>query len=231
MSTGLPLVVVEKVTKVYPMGSTRVEALRGADVHVDDGEFLAIMGPSGSGKSTLLNILGCLDRPSSGTYLLAGQDVSRLSDRKLSHIRATKIGFVFQTYNLIHQLNVLENVEVPFIYNGIEDDIAHGRAVEALGRVGLAHRMSHRPSELSGGEMQRVAIARALAIEPQLILADEPTGNLDSGTGREILKLFHELNTHGATIIMVTHNHDVAKHAGRVIQLFDGVVVRDGEPG
>lgn len=228
MSAFRPLVAAERLTKVYPMGPARVEALRGVDLMVEQGEFVSIMGPSGSGKSTLLNILGCLDRPTSGTYHLAGEDVSRLPDRKLSRIRSTKIGFVFQTYNLIPQLSVRENVEVPFLYNGADDSTARSRTVEALERVGLAERMKHKPSELSGGEMQRVAIARALAIAPSIILADEPTGNLDSATGKEILKLFEELHAQGATIIMVTHNLEVARGTERVVRLRDGLAVGEG---
>jgi putative ABC transport system ATP-binding protein len=180
------------------------------------------MGASGSGKSTLLYILGCLDRPTNGTYFLDGQDVSHTTDRELSHIRANRIGFIFQTFNLLPQLNIYENVEVPFLYGSFDGEEIEERVIRAIRQVGLLNRLKHRPSELSGGEMQRVAIARAICMEPVLILADEPTGNLDSQTGLDILKIFEELHDHGATILMVTHAREVATFAGRKLTLRDG---------
>ena len=204
-----------------------MEALRGISISIRKKEFVAIMGPSGSGKSTLMHILGCLDRPTSGTYFFAGQDVSSISDRQLSGIRASRIGFVFQTFNLIHQLNVLENVRLPFLYRDDGEQMAHFRAVSAIEEVGLAERMKHRPSELSGGELQRVAIARAISINPSMILADEPTGNLDIRTGKSIIDLFLQLNSQGVTIILVTHDKDVAQSAQRVLRISDGIIHTD----
>jgi len=212
----------KNIWKRFDMGSTQVEALKGINLDINDGEFMAIMGPSGSGKSTLLYILGCLDKPSSGSYKLLSKRIPNLSDIELSLIRATKIGFIFQTFNLVHQLNVIENVELPFIYNHIEDGKARNRAMEAIKKVGLEPRLSHRPSELSAGEMQRVAIARAIVIDPTVILADEPTGNLDSATGKDILHIFEQLHSEGATIVMVTHDSAVAHRAQRIIHLRDG---------
>jgi len=212
----------KNIWKRFDMGSTQVEALKGINLDINDGEFMAIMGPSGSGKSTLLYILGCLDKPSSGSYKLLGKRIPNLSDVELSLIRATKIGFIFQTFNLVYQLNVIENVELPFIYNHIEDGKARNRAMEAIKKVGLEPRLNHRPSELSAGEMQRVAIARAIVIDPTVILADEPTGNLDSATGKDILHIFEQLHCEGATIVMVTHDSAVARRAQRIIHLRDG---------
>ena len=216
------LVEVQNLKKIFKMGDTSVAALKGIDIKIKRGEFIAIMGTSGSGKSTLLNIIGCLEEPTSGSYLFSNRDVFSLSDVESSLIRAHQIGFVFQTFNLIHQLNILENVEVPFIYQDIERNEARNRALRAIEQVGLKHRIRHRPSELSGGELQRVAIARALAINPSLILADEPTGNLDFSTSEEIMKLFHLLNQQGSTILLVTHDKNVARHAQRKLYLFDG---------
>ena len=224
MKTGESLVEAENITKVFHRGQTCVEALRGISISIEEEEFVAIMGPSGSGKSTLMHILGCLDRPTSGAYSFGGNDVSGLSDRQLSRIRARRIGFVFQTFNLIHQLNVLENVELPFLYRDDEDQIARFRAIGAIERVGLKERMRHRPSELSGGELQRVAIARAISINPSMILADEPTGNLDIRTGNSIIDLFLQLNSLGVTVILVTHDKDVASCAQRIIRIRDGVI-------
>lgn len=217
------------LTKTYRMGATEVHALRGVDLEVADGEFLAIMGRSGSGKSTLLHVLGCLDRPSSGSYRLDGRAVESLSDIELSRVRGGKIGFVFQAYNLILQHTVLENVEMPLIYSGIEKKIRLERSVETLRQVGLEVKVSHRPTELSGGEVQRAAIARALAVKPSLVLADEPTGNLDSQTSEGILKLFEELHKNGTTVLLITHSRDIATYARRIIQMKDGRIVSDSK--
>jgi putative ABC transport system ATP-binding protein len=210
------------IHKKFSIGSATIHVLKGIDTYIDRGEFVAIMGPSGSGKSTLLYILGCLDRPTSGTYLLEGRDVSQASDKELSHLRANQIGFVFQTFNLLPHLSLVENVGLPFLYSALDDQAAKERVMSAVQRVGLSDRIAHRPTELSGGEMQRVAIARALAIEPNLILADEPTGNLDSNTSLEILALFQRLHESGSTIVMVTHDREVASYAERVLVLKDG---------
>lgn len=217
---------VHQMIKSYQMGHGTVSALKGVDLQVKRGDMLAIMGPSGSGKSTLMHLLGCLDKPTEGYYKLNGQDISELNDQALSLIRATQIGFVFQSFNLIPQLNVVENVEVPFLYRN--DKKQHKDSIiNALQRVGLGHRLDHLPTELSGGEMQRVAVARALAIDPFLILADEPTGNLDYETGRSILALFQELNEQGVTIIIVTHDEFVGKHCKRLIRMRDGKIVAE----
>ncbi len=216
------LIETEKICKDFQIGSSKIQALRNIDFHANKGDFIAIMGASGSGKSTLLYILGCLDRPTSGTYFLDGQNVSHATDRELSHVRASRIGFIFQTFNLLPQLNIYENVEVPFLYGSFDGKEIEERVIRAIRRVGLLNRLKHRPSELSGGEMQRVAIARAICIEPVLILADEPTGNLDSQTGIDILRIFEELHDHGATIMMVTHAREVAAFAGRKLTLRDG---------
>lgn len=217
------------VTKVYykPDGSVLVEALRGTDLVIPTGQYVAIMGPSGSGKSTLMNILGCLDQPTAGQYLLDGRDVAQMSDEDLSRYRGRKIGFVFQAFNLISQLTVQENAEVPLIYQGVPRSERSARAAKALGMVGLGDRMTHRPSELSGGQQQRAAIARALASEPVVLMADEPTGNLDSATGEAILTMFDELHANGMTIIMVTHDDSVASRCQRVVRLRDGRVESD----
>lgn len=217
-----PLVDVQGVTKEYVLGDTRVQALRGVDLRVRRGEFLAIMGASGSGKSTLLHILGCLDSPTAGKYFLNAEDISDLGDMALSRIRSHKIGTVFQTFNLIPEYSVLENVVLPLIYQGIDETNAKQRALARLVLVGLKSRINHKPSELSGGEMQRTAIARALVINPLLVLADEPTGNLDSATGKDILHLFTDLHTKGTTILMVTHDPEVAASSQRVLQMKDG---------
>lgn len=216
------LVHLTNISKSYSMGLVTVPVLKNVDLIVDSGEFVAVMGPSGSGKSTLLNILGCLDSPDSGSYLLKGRNMLNTSDSELSHARAHHIGFVFQTYNLIHSLDVFENVELPFLYSAKENGDFRSRIEMAIDQVGLTERTAHKPYQLSGGEMQRAAIARAIAVDPKLILADEPTGNLDSTTGDEILRLFQALNAKGATIIMVTHDENVAASASRVIVLNDG---------
>jgi putative ABC transport system ATP-binding protein len=218
---------VENVTKVYQMGTVEVHALRGVSLHIDQGEFLTVMGPSGSGKSTLMNILGCLDSPSEGTYHLHGQDVSRLRDTQLAHIRNRQIGFVFQTFNLLPRTKALRQVELPLLYAGVGSRERHERGRAALEVVGLGDRLGHRPDELSGGEQQRVAIARALVTEPNIIMADEPTGNLDTRAGEEVLRIFQQLNEQGITVIFVTHAPDIAAYSRRVIRLRDGLVERD----
>jgi putative ABC transport system ATP-binding protein len=211
-------------TRIYDLGRVQVPALAGASIRVDEGEFVAIIGPSGSGKSTLMNILGCLDRPTSGQYVLDGVPVEELDDDGLALVRSQMIGFVFQNYNLLPRTSALENVATPLLYQGVGKRERHARAKAALERMGLADRMDHEPSELSGGQQQRVAIARALVTNPRLILADEPTGNLDSKTGEEVLQLFHELNDAGATIVLITHDSDVAVRAGRQVHVLDGRV-------
>ena len=217
-----PLVVLQGVEKTYTLGENRVQALNGIDLSVTQGEFITIMGASGSGKSTLLHVLGCLDSPTSGAYYLNGKNVSELDDIALSRIRSTQIGIVFQTFNLIPEYSVLENVALPLLYQGVSEAEANRRALERLTIVGLGERFKHRPKELSGGEMQRTAIARALVINPLLILADEPTGNLDSATGKEILHLFSDLHAGGTTIVMVTHDRDVAAISQKIFQMRDG---------
>lgn len=217
----------EELTKVYEMGAEQVHALRGVNLNINKGEYCAIMGPSGSGKSTLMNLIGCLDTPTSGRYWLAGRLVSELDDDELAYIRNKEIGFVFQTFNLLPRATALHNVELPLIYNGTPPEERVERARAALGMVDLADRMMHKPNELSGGQRQRVAIARALVNNPSILLADEPTGNLDSKTGEEIMNLFERLYEQGNTIILVTHEHDIAAHAHRIIHVRDGRVSSD----
>ena len=223
--TEQPVIEIRNVTKTYRMGDVEVHALRGASLKVFPGEMVAIMGPSGSGKSTLMNIVGCLDQPTSGEYFLDGKDVSRLSEDDLAAVRSRKIGFVFQSFNLLSRTTALANVELPLIYAGGKD--RRTRAEEALTRVGLGDRLHHKPNELSGGQQQRVAIARSLINNPSIILADEPTGNLDSKSGAEIMTIFQELNEEGITIVFVTHEPDIAEHTRRIVRLMDGVVVED----
>ncbi|HET6930416.1 MAG TPA: ABC transporter ATP-binding protein [Candidatus Acidoferrum sp.] len=217
----------ETLAKMYQMGAEEVHALRGIDVEIRKGEYVAIMGPSGSGKSTLMNLIGCLDSPSSGRYWLAGRLVSELDDDELAYIRNKEIGFVFQTFNLLPRATALHNVELPLIYNGTPAEERIERAKKALERVDLVPRMNHKPNELSGGQRQRVAIARALVNNPSIVLADEPTGNLDSKTGEEIMHLFENLHEQGNTIILVTHEMDIAQHAHRVIFIRDGKIASD----
>jgi len=217
----------EDVLKVYDLGKVQVKALVDVTLTISEGEYVAIMGPSGSGKSTLLNLLGCLDRPTAGSYYLGGVDVSEMDDDSMSATRNEMLGFVFQSYNLIPQLTVLENIEVPLYYQGITEWESCRRAEVLAARMGLQERLQHRPMELSGGQQQRVAIARALANDPILILADEPTGNLDSATGRDVLGLMDELNAEGKTLIVVTHDTDVARRARRLIRMKDGRVEHD----
>jgi len=223
----LPIIDLKTVSKVYQMGDVEVRALREVSFAVEARDFVAVMGASGSGKSTLMNIIGCLDRPTGGTYHLDGQEVSRLDRRELAHVRNRTLGFVFQSFNLLSRTSALENVELPLVYAGTAARERHRRASAALGRVGLAKRMDHHPNQMSGGQQQRVAIARALVAEPRLILADEPTGNLDSQTSIEIMALFQELGAAGITVLLVTHEPDIAAYASRVVVMRDGVVKTD----
>ena len=224
------LVELRDVYKIYGEGrESEVRALDGVSLTIGKGEFVAVVGQSGSGKSTMMNVLGCLDIPTRGTYLLGGTDVRELTDKELSHIRNKQIGFIFQQYNLIQSLTVLENVELPLIYQGVNADDRRDMALEALARVGLANRIKHRPVEMSGGQQQRVAIARAIATKPPIIMADEPTGALDSRTGQEVLKFLQELNKEGSTVILITHDNGIAATARRVVRLADGRIIEDRE--
>ena len=221
---GALVIEIEGVTKLYKMGAEIIHALRGVNVTIRRNEYLAIMGPSGSGKSTLMNLLGCLDTPTSGTYVLAGRDVSRMAENELAEVRNQEIGFVFQTFNLIPRQTALDNVALPLVYAGVGKEERLDRAADVLRSVGLGDRMDHRPNQLSGGQRQRVAIARALVNKPSLILADEPTGNLDTATSEEIMKLFDDIHALGNTLVVVTHEEDIAQRAKRIIRLRDGVV-------
>jgi len=223
-----PLIQLENATKTYAMGDVEVHALRGVTVTVEQGEFAAVMGASGSGKSTLMNILGCLDRPSGGRYLLDGQEVSQLSTERLAEIRNRTIGFVFQSFNLLARTSALENVELPLLYAGAPATERRARAAESLARVGLSDRADHMPNQMSGGQQQRVAIARALVTRPRVILADEPTGNLDSRTSVEVMALFQELGAAGITVVLVTHEPDISQYASRVVIMRDGRILSDG---
>jgi putative ABC transport system ATP-binding protein len=230
MNSSANVIGVQAVTKTYTMGAMEVQALRGVTFTIAAGEYVAIMGPSGSGKSTLMNVLGCLDRATTGTYLLDGVDVSKLGDNELAQIRLKKLGFVFQGFNLLARTDALKNVALPLFYAGESSRSRNAAAMSRLEEVGLGDRAHHKPSELSGGQQQRVAIARALVNDPAVLLADEPTGNLDSKTSAEILTLFGRLNAGGRTIIMVTHDENVASHAKRVVRMLDGLIVSDAPP-
>ncbi len=225
-----PVIEISELRKTYGTGEAAVEAIRGLDLVVEEGEFLSVMAPSGSGKSTLMHIIGCLDTPTSGRYRLAGRDVSNLDETELARIRNRYIGFVFQQFHLLRHLSAVSNVELPLVYAGVNPGDRRVRAMEALRRVGLADRMHHRPTQLSGGQQQRVAIARALVTDPTVILADEPTGNLDSASSEEVLGWFGEFHRAGRTVVLITHEPDVAKVASRVVRMRDGVVVGDGPP-
>ncbi|MDB2588574.1 ABC transporter ATP-binding protein [Bacteroidia bacterium] len=218
------MIEIDGVTKRYKLGEQIVYALNGVNLNIERGEYTALMGPSGSGKSTLMNIIGCLDSPTEGTFFLNNKEVSKMSDSALSEVRNTEIGFVFQTFNLLNRLNAIENVSLPLVYAGIPKKEREERAKEVLDKVGLGDRMSHKPNELSGGQRQRVAVARALINNPSILLADEPTGNLDTQTSHEIMALFEEIHSAGNTIVLVTHEEDIAQHAKRIIRLRDGVV-------
>jgi putative ABC transport system ATP-binding protein len=231
MSGADPVILAEDLWRVYQLDEQKVEALRGVTLTVERGEFAAIMGPSGSGKSTLMNLIGCLDTPTSGTYRLNGKLVSAMSEDELAFTRNREIGFVFQVFNLLSRASAFRNVELPLIYAGMKKGEREAKARRALERVEMKDRMTHKPAELSGGERQRVAVARALVNEPSLLLADEPTGNLDSRTGREILNLFHKIHEQGNTIIMVTHDREVADQAQRIIHIRDGQIEKDERKG
>lgn len=227
MSANGSIVQLKDIRKTYTMGLVEVHALRGVSIEIHQGEYVSIMGPSGCGKSTMLNVLGCLDRPTSGEYFLGGEDVSKLDDNALSDIRGARLGFIFQSYNLIQQLSVVENIEVPLYYQGRPEDESREIAAELAARVGLGERLDHKPFELSGGQQQRVAIARALVNDPLFLLADEPTGNLDSKSGADILDLFDDLREQGKTIVMVTHDDEICDRTMRTIRLRDGQVESD----
>lgn len=223
----MPLVELRNLTKIYNAGENEVRALSNVSLCINEGEFVAIIGQSGSGKSTLMNMLGCLDLPDSGEYLLEGENVAHIPEETLAHIRNRRIGFIFQGFNLIPSLNALENVELPLIYRGIRAKERYELAFSALSRVGIANRIRHRPAQLSGGQQQRVAIARAIAAKPPILLADEPTGNLDSASGTEVISILQDLHKEGKTIILITHDNNIATKADRVIRIVDGCVVED----
>ncbi len=223
----MALIEIKDVYKIYNPGENEVRALDGVSLSIDEGEFVAIIGQSGSGKSTLMNTLGLLDRPTSGEYFLSGRDVATLTDDEQSEIRNKQIGFIFQGFNLIPSLTAIDNVELPLVYRGMKKDERNRLSLEALERVGLGKRLHHRPSQMSGGQQQRVAIARAVAAKPPVILADEPTGNLDSSSGREVMRILHELSDEGRTIILITHDNEIADEANRIIRIQDGKIVSD----
>ena len=223
----MSLINIKEIKRDFKLGSEVLHVLKGINLNIEKGEYVALMGPSGSGKSTLMNLLGCLDTPTSGTYILNGKDVSKLTDNELAEIRNKEIGFVFQTFNLMPRTTALDNVELPMVYAGISSNERKQRATEVLKDVGLADRMDHKPNQLSGGQRQRVAVGRALVNKPSIILADEPTGNLDSKTSIEIMNLFDEIHAKGNTVILVTHEEDIAKHAHRIIRLRDGMIESD----
>ena len=221
------MIKIEHLTKTYKTGDIQLTALKGVSLHVKSGEYVSIMGPSGCGKSTMMNVLGCLDKMSSGQYILNGQDISQLPDNELATIRNKELGFVFQSFNLLPRMTILENVELPMVYAGVPHKERRAKALEALRRVDLSDRIHHRPNEISGGQKQRVAIARAIVNRPSVILADEPTGNLDTKVTEEIMRIIQELNDEGTTILMVTHEHDVAQHSKRIIRMRDGSILDD----
>jgi len=222
-----PIIEIKGITRNFPLGNETVYVLKGIDLVINKGEYVALMGPSGSGKSTLMNILGCLDTPTAGSYILNGKVVSEMHDDELAEIRNKEIGFVFQTFNLMPRTTALDNVALPMVYTGYSKDDRNKRATEVLTQVGLADRMDHKPNQLSGGQRQRVAVARALVNKPSIILADEPTGNLDSKTSIEIMNLFNEIHANGNTVILVTHEEDIAAHAHRIIRVKDGIIEKD----
>jgi putative ABC transport system ATP-binding protein len=223
------IIAMESIRKVYDTGKVKVEALKGIDLVVERGEFIAVVGPSGSGKSTLMNLIGCLDTPTSGRYALGGEDVSKFTRDELADVRNRRVGFVFQGFNLLPQITAYENVELPLLFGGVPPKKRRERTEELLSRVGLGDRMEHKPTELSGGQMQRVAIARALAMQPDVVLADEPTGNLDTTAGGDIMSLFTELWQQGSTLVVITHDMTLARRASRIVEIRDGQIVRDGE--
>ena len=229
MSSNIVLSI-KDIRKIYIMGDVEVNALSGVSMDVEKGSFVSIMGPSGCGKSTMMNMIGLLDRPTNGSLVLDGIEIEKVDDNRLAEIRNRKIGFVFQTFNLLPKLTAVENVELPLVYAGVGPDARRARALELLSIVGLKGREYHRPTEMSGGQSQRVAIARALVNDPSIILADEPTGNLDTKSGREIMDIFHDLNVKGATIVMVTHNPDIAQETKRIVRMIDGKIVADERP-
>lgn len=227
----MAIIAMNQIRKVYDTGKVKVEALKGIDLHIDEGELVAIVGPSGSGKSTLMNLLGCLDTPTSGEYQLAGENVAGVTRDQLAEIRNRRVGFVFQNFNLLPHITSLENVELPMLFGGMKPAQRRVRAEELLEKVGLGDRGEHKPTELSGGQMQRVAIARALAMNPDIILADEPTGNLDTSSGGDIMSLFTDLWKQGRTVVIITHDPALAKRAGRVVEVRDGVIISDHRNG
>jgi len=229
MKSETPVIEMNAIRKIYDTGKVKVEALKGIDLSVTAGEFLAVVGPSGSGKSTLMNLIGCLDTPSDGSYRLAGENVAGLDRDQLADIRNRRVGFVFQNFNLLPQISAFENVEMPLLFGGVPPKKRRERVEELLARVGLSDRMEHKPTELSGGQMQRVAIARALAMEPDIVLADEPTGNLDTSSGSDVMGIFSELWQQGRTLIVITHDMSLARRASRIVEVRDGRVISDGE--